>query len=84
MLVQRQALVLSYIDAFWLIAWVSLLGILLVLLLLLELGNTGQYNLDGRGAYPAVSRGLFEVTRAPADMGRFKPPTLRNIAVTAP
>ncbi len=31
--VRRQAYVLAYIDAFWLIAWVSLLGILLVLLL---------------------------------------------------
>lgn len=31
--VQREAYVLSYIDAFWLIAWVSLAGILLVWLL---------------------------------------------------
>ncbi len=30
---RREAYVLAYIDAFWLIAWVSLLGILLVLLL---------------------------------------------------
>ncbi len=30
-LVRREAYVLAYIDAFWLIAWVSLLGILLVL-----------------------------------------------------
>ena len=32
-LVRREAYVLAYIDAFWLVAWVSLLGILLVLLL---------------------------------------------------
>ncbi len=32
-LVRREAYVLAYIDAFWLIAWVSALGILLVLLL---------------------------------------------------
>jgi DHA2 family multidrug resistance protein len=32
-LVQREAYVLAYIDAFWLIAWVSLAGIVLVLLL---------------------------------------------------
>jgi DHA2 family multidrug resistance protein len=32
-MVRREAYVLAYIDAFWLIAWVSLLGILLVLLL---------------------------------------------------
>ncbi len=32
-LVRREAYVLAYIDAFWLIAWVSLAGILLVLVL---------------------------------------------------
>jgi MFS transporter, DHA2 family, multidrug resistance protein len=32
-IVRREAYVLAYIDAFWLIAWVSLLGILLVLLM---------------------------------------------------
>ena len=32
-IVRREAYVLAYIDAFWLIAWVSLLRILLVLLL---------------------------------------------------
>ena len=31
-IVRREAYVLSYIDAFWLIAWVSLAAILLVLL----------------------------------------------------
>jgi DHA2 family multidrug resistance protein len=31
--VRREAYVLAYIDAFWLIAWVSLLGIVLILLL---------------------------------------------------
>jgi len=46
--------------------------------------NTGLYNIDGSGAYPAGDRGLFEVTGDPAHMGRFKPPTLRNVAVTAP
>ncbi len=46
--------------------------------------NTGLYNVDGKGAYPARDRGLLELTAKPADMGRFKAPTLRNIAVTAP
>lgn len=46
--------------------------------------NTGLYNVDGRGAYPAVDRGLIDKTRARADMGRFRAPTLRNIALTAP
>jgi DHA2 family multidrug resistance protein len=31
--VQREAYVLAYIDAFWLVAWVSLSGLLLILLL---------------------------------------------------
>ena len=46
--------------------------------------NTGLYNTDGRGAYPAIDRGLFDLTRVAADMGRFRAPTLRNIAVTGP
>jgi cytochrome c peroxidase len=46
--------------------------------------NTGLYNVDGRGAYPSIDRGLFDISRAAADMGRFRAPTLRNIAVTGP
>ena len=46
--------------------------------------NTGLYNVDGAGGYPAPNRGLFEFTQRAADMGRFRVPTLRNIAVTAP
>ncbi len=46
--------------------------------------NNGLYNLDGAGAYPRGNRGLYEVTGKPTDMGRFRPPTLRNIALTAP
>ncbi len=46
--------------------------------------NTGLYNIDGRGAYPPDNIGLAEVSGDPDDMGRFKPPTLRNVAVTAP
>jgi cytochrome c peroxidase len=46
--------------------------------------NTGLYNLDGKGAYPAPNRGVLEVSNQAGDMGRFKAPTLRNIAVTAP
>jgi cytochrome c peroxidase len=50
----------------------------------LSFNNTGLYDLDGKGAYPADDHGLMEVTRKPADMGRFRAPTLRNIALTAP
>ena len=46
--------------------------------------NTGLYNLDGEGRYPADNTGLFDMTGNRRDMGRFKAPTLRNIAVTAP
>lgn len=46
--------------------------------------NNGLYNLDGQGAYPRGNRGLYEITAKPADMGRFRPPTLRNVALTAP
>lgn len=46
--------------------------------------NNGLYNIDGRGQYPASNTGLFEHTGMRADYGKFKPPTLRNIAVTGP
>ena len=46
--------------------------------------NTGLYNVDGRGAYPARDTGVREITFQDADMGRFRTPTLRNIALTAP
>jgi cytochrome c peroxidase len=46
--------------------------------------NTGLYNIDGRGSYPAIDHGLVDSTHVTADMGRFRAPTLRNIAVTAP
>jgi cytochrome c peroxidase len=46
--------------------------------------QTGLYNLDGRGAYPEKNQGIFENTTDPRDMGKFKAPTLRNIALTAP
>ena len=37
-----------------------------------------------RGGYPASDQGLIEVTHRSADMGRFRVPTLRNVALTAP
>ena len=49
-----------------------------------EFHNTGLYNIDGRGAYPPDNRGLWEFTHKDTDMGRFRAPTLRNIALTAP
>ena len=46
--------------------------------------NTGLYNEDGKGAYPKASPGIVEFTGEPRDAGRFRTPSLRNVAVTAP
>ncbi len=46
--------------------------------------NTGLYNLGGTGAFPETNRGVFEITGKAKDMGAFKAPSLRNVAVTAP
>ncbi|MGF1547556.1 MAG: MbnH family di-heme enzyme [Thiotrichales bacterium] len=50
----------------------------------IEFHNNGLYNVDGQGAYPLGDRGLWDVTARDEDMGKFKAPTLRNIALTAP
>jgi len=49
-----------------------------------EFHNNGLYNIGGTGDYPPDNRGLWEFTQQPSDMGRFRPPTLRNIELTAP
>jgi cytochrome c peroxidase len=46
--------------------------------------NTGLYNIDGTGAYPAPNTGLEAITRLASDMGKFKVPSLRNIDLTFP
>jgi cytochrome c peroxidase len=46
--------------------------------------NTGLYNLPGESSYPAPNTGIHHVTNRPEDMGKFRAPTLRNVAVTAP
>jgi cytochrome c peroxidase len=46
--------------------------------------NTGLYNLSGEFSYPPGGRGLYESSKRVEDVGRFKAPTLRNIALTAP
>jgi cytochrome c peroxidase len=46
--------------------------------------NTALYNLSGPFSYPAPSLGVYEHTRRLTDVGKFKPPTLRNVALTAP
>ena len=44
-----------------------------------EFHNTGLSN-----PYPAPDVGIYEFTKLTADAGKFKAPTLRNIALTAP
>lgn len=47
--------------------------------------NTGLYNLGPKGGlYPADNPGLAEHTSRRRDVGRFRAPTLRNVALTAP
>jgi len=46
--------------------------------------NTGLYNTDGTGRYPDKDPGAEATTRRARDHGRFRVPTLRNVAVTAP
>ena len=46
--------------------------------------NNGLYHLDSDGSYPDGNEGLYDLTHDPADKGKFKPPSLRNVAVTAP
>ena len=54
----------------------------------IQFDNTGLYNLvgtDGQpGWYPEPNTGLYSVTGKTDDIGRFKVPTLRNVALTAP
>jgi cytochrome c peroxidase len=50
----------------------------------IQFHNTGLYNVDGTGAYPEPNVGLFEFTRKDADQGKFRAPSLRNVALTAP
>ncbi|WP_181233992.1 MbnH family di-heme enzyme [Enhygromyxa salina] len=45
--------------------------------------NIGLYNLEA-GAYPDSAQGLIEVTGVASDMGRFRVPSLRNLAYTGP
>ena len=46
--------------------------------------NTALYDVDGTGAYPAEAPGLIEITGRLEDRGRFRIPSLSNVARTAP
>ncbi len=46
--------------------------------------NTGLYYTTDEYHYPEGDKGLYELTKNPDDVGKFKVPTLRNLAYTAP
>lgn len=46
--------------------------------------NTGLYNVDGKGSYPSNNPGLIGVMPGEQNTGKFRVPSLRNIALTAP
>ncbi len=46
--------------------------------------NTNVYGVGIDGRYDSSDAGLLEATHAAADVGHFRAPTLRNIALTAP
>lgn len=46
--------------------------------------NTGLYNLDAAGSYPAFGEGVAQFSGKPEQTGAFRTQSLRNVAVTAP
>jgi cytochrome c peroxidase len=46
--------------------------------------NDGLYNVGNNGVYPTNNPGLFEFTGKATDHGKFRVPSLRNVALTAP
>jgi cytochrome c peroxidase len=50
----------------------------------IEFHNTGLYNMPGTFPYPWPNLGIYGQTRKRADVGKFKTPSLRNVALTAP
>jgi cytochrome c peroxidase len=46
--------------------------------------NVGLYDVDGNGSYPESAQGLFAASGEATDMGKFRTPTLRNLAYTGP
>lgn len=50
----------------------------------LNFRNNAIYNVGGDGAYPAANQGLGGFTGLSTDIGKFRAPSLKNIALTAP
>jgi cytochrome c peroxidase len=49
-----------------------------------EFFNTGLYNLAGKFSFPDNNLGLYDFTKDLADVGKFRAPSLRNVAVRSP
>jgi len=49
-----------------------------------EYFNTGLYNLSGKFSFPPDNLGLYEYSHEPEDVGKFNPPSLRNVALRSP
>lgn len=46
--------------------------------------NTGLYNLDAAGSYPAFGEGVAQFSGKPEQTGAFRTQSLRNVSITAP
>jgi cytochrome c peroxidase len=46
--------------------------------------TSGAFFNTGVSLFEAPNRGVYEQTQRPEDIGKFRPPTLRNVALTAP
>ena len=46
--------------------------------------NTGLYNVKNENKYPVADNGIIQYTKNPIDNGKYKVPSLRNVALTAP
>jgi cytochrome c peroxidase len=49
-----------------------------------EFFNNGLYNLAGKFSFPDNNLGLYDFTKDLADVGKFRAPSLRNVAVRSP
>ena len=49
-----------------------------------EFVSNGLYNITGVHSYPEDNLGLYEFTHVLTDVGKFRAPSLRNVAVRAP
>jgi cytochrome c peroxidase len=50
----------------------------------IQFHNTGLYNIARPISYPPPNVGIYEYTKKSEDVGKFKAPSLRNVALTAP